>query len=52
MVNNLTMPASLRTELIDIAFPDQALIHPAELVGDCAESGQRERTFVHPGYLL
>jgi len=28
------------TELIDIALLDQALIHPAELVGDGAESGQ------------
>ena len=39
-------------ELIDIALTDQALIHPAELLGDCAEFGQRDGAFVHPGYLL
>ena len=44
--------ASLMTELIDLAFPDQALIHPADLVRDGAESGQRERMFGHPGYWI
>jgi hypothetical protein len=42
----------LRAELIDIALTDQALIHPAELLGHFAESGQRNRLFVHSGYLL
>jgi hypothetical protein len=42
----------LMAELIDIALTDQALIHPAELRGHGAESGQRERAFVHPGHLL
>jgi hypothetical protein len=39
-------------ELIDRALTDQALIHPAELPGHCAELGSRDRSFVHPGCLL
>jgi hypothetical protein len=31
---------------------DQALIHPAELVGDSAESGERDGAFVHRACLL
>ncbi len=41
-----------RAELIAIVVTDQALIHPTELTGNGAEFGQRERAFVHLGYLL
>jgi hypothetical protein len=39
-------------ELIDMAFTDQALIDPAELLGDGAEFDQRDGAFVHGRYLL
>jgi hypothetical protein len=42
----------LMAEVIDVALPDQAMIHPAELFGDLAEFGTQEGVFVHGGCLL
>ena len=44
--------AGLRAELIERARTDQALIHPAALLRDLPEFGQRDGVFVHPGCLL
>jgi len=43
---------SRMAEVIDQMLTDQALIHPAELLGNRPEFGQRDGTFVHRGCLL
>jgi hypothetical protein len=42
----------LMAEVVNRVLTDQALIHPAELLGDGAESGERDGAFVHRACLL